>query len=241
MTEIIDLHSHVLPGLDDGAENMEESIRMLRLAWGQGIKGVVATPHYSNDFTNICVNKIRALCTEVQEKICVELKAEFHVWPGQEIMYSEDAVRLLDEGKLLTIADSGYVLVEFLPETVYSYIFRAVKELILAGYHPIIAHAERYQALRDQEKLQEIRAQGAYIQLNFRSAGGRWYNETTKWCRKVLREGSVDFLGTDMHNIKERGPETGRAVAWMSKSLDCDYTEAVLKGNALKILGDKYK
>ncbi len=239
MTAIIDMHSHILPGLDDGASDIQESIMMLRQAHRQGITEVVATPHHSGQYQNICPDRIRTMCRRLQERAQAELKAEMTIWPGQEIMYSEEALSMLDQGNLLTIADSRYVLVEFMPTAPYSYIFRAVKDMILAGYRPILAHAERYQALRENGRLEELKGQGASIQLNFRSIGGGWYHQTTRWCRKMLRNGIADFLGTDMHNTRGRGPETENAAAWMERELDSRYRESVLMGNARQLLGKK--
>ena len=239
MIGIIDTHSHILPGLDDGASDMKESICLLRQARRQGIRSVIATPHYSGRFPNICPDRIRLLCREVQEQAQAELQTEIRIWPGQEIMYSEEAVSLLDKGDLLTIADTRYVLIEFLPAAPYSYIFRAVKEIALAGYRPILAHAERYQALREVGRLEELKKQGSLIQLNFRPVGGKWYQETPRWCRKVLKDGLADFLGTDMHNTGGRGPETEKAVKWMKKELSSSYTEAVLRKNVQELLRGK--
>ena len=114
-----------------------------------------------------------------------------------------------------------------------------MKELIIAGYRPILAHAERYEALRDEGRLEELKKQGACVQLNFRSIGGKWHHETTRWCRKILRDGLADFLGTDMHNTGGRRPETEKAVRWLDKSLDARYTAGLLRDNALKILKDR--
>ncbi len=239
MTGIIDIHTHILPGVDDGASNIKESLRMARIAYQQGITDVIATPHYSAGFRNVSPDHIRALCREVREKASAEIKREFRVWPGQELLYSEEILEMLEQKKLLTMADSRYVLVEFLPSVPYSYIFRAAKELLFAGYYPIIAHAERYQALRKNARIEELKEQGVYIQINFRPVGGKWYNETTRWCRKQFREGKVDFVGTDMHNISSRRPETSEALAWMKRSLDGTYLRDVLRGNVQKLLSDK--
>lgn len=236
MTGIIDIHSHILPGLDDGAADMQESIRMLRQAGQQGVRGVAATPHYSGRFPNICPDRIRTLCREVQDQARAELKNEIHIWPGQEIMYSENALSLLEKRELLTIADTRYVLVEFLPAAPYSYIFNAVRELTFAGYRPILAHAERYQALREDGRLEELKKHGSRIQLNFRPVGGKWYQETPRWCRKILKDGLADFLGTDMHNTGGRRAETEKAVKWMKKELSNSYIEAVLRKNAQELL-----
>ena len=239
MTGMIDIHSHVLPGVDDGASNMRESIQMLRFARRQGITQVVATPHYSHSFRNTSPDEIRKLCREVQEAAQRELKTEIHIWPGQEIMYDGDVLNLLEKGSILTIADSRYVLTEFLPSAPYSYIYRAVRELLLEGYIPIVAHAERYMYLREKGRLDEIRDQGACIQINFRRIGGKWYDSTTRWCREMLRGRKIDFLGTDMHNMTERRPETREALEWMRKHLGRNYLSKILCRNQQKVLEDK--
>lgn len=236
MTGMIDIHSHILPGLDDGAGDMNESIRMLRLARRQGITQVVATPHYSHNFPNTSPDQIRSLCREVQEAARSRLKAEILIWPGQEIMYDGDVLDLLERGSILTLADSRYVLTEFLPTAPYSYIQGAVRELSLAGYKPILAHAERYLYLREKDRVDEIRKQGAYIQVNIRRVGGKWYDGTTRWCRKMLRRRKIDFLGTDMHNISDRRPETGVALEWIQRHLGSNYLCKILYRNPEKVL-----
>lgn len=239
MTGIIDIHSHILPGLDDGSSDMRESIHMLRLAAKQGITQVVATPHYSHGFRNIRPDEIRKLCRDVRETALRELKTDILIWPGQEIMYDGDVLNLLAKGSILTIADSRYVLTEFLPSAPYSYIYRAVRELLLEGYIPIIAHAERYMYLREKGRVDEIRGQGACIQVNFRRVGGKWYDSTTRWCREMLHSRKIDFLGTDMHNMKERRPETGAALEWMRKHLGRNYLSKILYRNQQRVLEDK--
>lgn len=239
MTGMIDIHSHILPGLDDGSADMDESIKMLRLARRQGITQVVATPHYSHSFQNTSPDQIRSLCREVQEAAQRQMKTEIFIWPGQEIMYGGDVLNLLERGRILTIADSRYVLTEFLPSAPYSYIYSAVRELSLEGYIPILAHAERYTYLREKGRVDEIKSQGACIQINFRRVGGKWYDSTTRWCREMLRRRKVDFLGTDMHNIRERRPETGAALEWMEKHLGKGYLSRILYRNQQKVLADE--
>ena len=139
-------------------------------------------------------------------------------------------------GEILTLADSRYVLAEFYQGIGYSGIFRAVQRFTQSGYSPIIAHAERYEALKDIGRLEELRKQGAYIQLNFRAIGGKWHDFTTRWCRKALKEGFVHFVGTDMHNMRTRKPETESAVVWMEKHLEPDYVKKLFLKNPEKIL-----
>lgn len=239
MTGIIDIHSHILPGLDDGAADMAESMRMLRLARRQGITQIIATPHYSAQFRNTCPEKIRELCLMVQEYARQEMHTEFSIRPGQEILYAGNTVSLLDGKDILTISDSRYVLVEFLPGAPYSEILRAVRDLILSGYVPILAHSERYMCLREKGRIDDLKGQGAYIQINFRRIGGKWYDGTTRWCRKMLQSEKADFLGTDMHNSRERRPETGPALEWMKGHLRKGYMVRIMSENQKKVLADE--
>lgn len=163
----------------------------------------------------------------------------FPVFPGQEILYSSDTRRLLDEGKLLTLADTRYVLVEFMPEVPYSTLFAAVRELRMAGYVPILAHVERYHVLREDGRIEELIHDGAKIQINYSSVGGSWYSKTTRWCRKQLEEQNVHFLSTDMHDPLYRSPDTEAAEKWMQKHLEPEYIRMLVHGSAREILEEK--
>lgn len=239
MTGMIDIHSHILPETDDGSSGMAESMEMLQMAYRQGIRQVIATPHYSRKFCNIPPEQIRKLCMKVQETACREYDMDLKIHPGQEIMYTNDVIDLLESEKILTLADSRYVLTEFFPSAAYSDIYRAVRDLSMNGYYPVLAHAERYMCLREGNRIDEIREQGAYIQLNYRPVGGKWYDSTTKWCRKVLREEKADFMGTDMHNAGNRSPSVEPALSWMNKRLPRIYIWKILCENPEKVTAGK--
>lgn len=235
MAKIIDTHSHILPGIDDGAGSWKEALCMLKTAQAQGIRRVIATPHWGGPFGYTDPVQIRELCFTLQEK-ARRHNISVKIYQGQEVMYTEEAADRIANGEILTLADSRYVLAEFYQGIGYSGIFRAVQRFTQSGYSPIIAHAERYEALKDIERLEELRKQGAYIQLNFRAIGGKWHDFTTRWCRKALKEGFVHFVGTDMHNMRTRKPETESAVVWMEKHLEPDYVKKLFLKNPEKIL-----
>ena len=236
MTDILDIHSHILPEMDDGAASVKEAIYMLKEAAEQGIAAMIATPHFSGRYQNKCPERIRELCREIEEQTEKELGYRMQILPGQEIFYTGDMFSLLDRGELLTMADSRYVLVECLPGTSYADIFRMVRKIVMEQYYPILAHIERYKELRDINKIEELEEQGAYIQMNYHSVGGRWYSEQTRWCRKLLKEEKVHFMGTDMHNMKNRKPDIRAALSWMQSPLANTYIRKILKKNAEKIL-----
>lgn len=245
---MIDIHAHILPGVDDGASCMKESVKMLMMANEQGITDVFATVHYSPKYPNTEPEALRKLCEKVQkqvnraktgEKASQKKRKKIRIWTGQEIFYSDQVPELLDEGKLMTLADSDYVLIEFSPAVSYSEISRAVGDLRMFGFDPILAHAERYQCLRTGNRIADLINQGAYIQLNYRSIGGKWHDSTTRWCRKMLKNQFVHVLGTDMHNIRSRAPETEEAVRWMRLHLERRYVKRLLHENARRIVKNK--
>ena len=232
---IFDIHSHILPGFDDGASSQKQALLMLKEARRQGIRSIIATPHYSVFYKNAEPDRIRKKCREI-ETLAAAHKIDVRVYPGQEIMYSERIPDMLSEGKLLTLADSRYVLIEFHPGASRSLINQAVREVIRRGFLPVLAHAERYTALHDPDKFEAMTEQGIYVQMNFRPAGGKWYDETTRRCRKLLKRGCIHFLGTDMHNVTSRKPETEKALEWMRRHLDSGYIRRLIRENAEKIL-----
>ena len=179
------------------------------------------------------------MCRTLELKARQEVDPRFRVYPGQEIFNSEEILERLGQKKVSTMAGSSYVLIEFHPSVPYSEIFRTVQNLLLHQYRPILAHAERYTVLRGNDKMEELIELGAYIQLNYRSVGGKWYDEKTRWCRKMLKEGKVHFLGTEKHNTKTRCPDTLRAHIWMPKQHEPSYIKEISYGNPIKIIKDE--
>lgn len=207
----IDMHCHILPGIDDGSANPKETLAMLRMALNQDFVGMIVTPHGSVRNASVeRVQEIRTLCKKFRIQAYQRLGVRLPVFPGQEIMYSVDTRQLLKEGKLLTLADSRYVLLEFLPGTAYSKIFSAVRQMQMAGYVPILAHVERYHVLREEGRLEELADTGARIQMNYSSIDGGWNNNTAQWCkRQELKELCVGvhkaeiMLGNETKEVTE--------------------------------------
>ena len=232
-----EIHSHILPGMDDGSANLEESLEMLRMAASQGFRNFIATPHYSPLYRNLCPDRIREQCAWLEGKAKASVQEEIRIYPGQELFYEDGLEEKLDEGKLLTLADSSYVLIEFAPRTPYPEMYRALQRLRLAGYYPVLAHAERYGAVLERgESLEELTEAGVLIQINYASLEKSWTDRNLRWCRKQLKDGRVHFLGTDMHNMSSRPPQTEKACAWMERRLEKEKLEVLCYGNAEKLL-----
>lgn len=236
--KITDVHAHILPRLDDGASCIEESVKMLRLAESQGITEIIATPHYSHYFKNY-VEDVQIACESLKQFVKNRTNFQIQIYPGQEIMYSEDVPDLMRQGKLMTLAGSRYFLMEFQPFESYSKILRAVRTVIMLGHGIILAHVERYECLRDREKIEELLQEGARLQMNYRPVGNKWYDDTARWCRKMLKEEKIHFLGTDMHNIQDRSPRLQPAYGWMEKHLSKEYRNKICFENAEKIINNQ--
>lgn len=232
----IDIHCHIIPGVDDGASSIQESVQMLKMAYKQGIRYVIATPHYSGYFSKTNPQQIKALCERLQQKVREQIDPRFRVYSGQEILYTEDSLEQLRKGEVLTLAGSSYVLIEYMCQTPYSFIYKSVRDLTEAQYKPILAHVERYAVLRQGDRIEELLDAGAAMQMNYRRIGGNWYDDTTRWCRKMLKAGNIQFLGTDMHNLKDRKPQTEEAEAWICKHLENTYQKELFFLNAKKII-----
>lgn len=231
-----DMHCHILPCIDDGARNEEESLTLLRMAFEQGITRVIATPHASDAFPESLPDVIKRKCGLLEETARQEIHPDIRIYAGQEILYTEGVPEKLDRGELLTLAGSSYILIEFHPSTPYQTLYRAVRELVMTPYNPVLAHFERYEALREEGRVEELIRAGAYMQMNYQPIAGRWYDSSARWCRRMLKAGNVHLLGTDMHRAETRPPRTDGAMDWITSHLNKEEIENICCNNAESII-----
>lgn len=230
-TKIIDVHAHILPGVDDGARNKNESIKMLMMAAAQGVTGVIATPHYSR-------RRILQGLPEMTEQLQQEIQKfypEFRIYPGQETFYHDELADRLRAGEAHTMAGSRYVLVEFDPMVSYRLPFQGIRKLLMNGYYPILAHMERYACLR-MEGPDELLSIGCKMQMNYESLQGHWYDREVRWCRRQVAEGVIHLLGTDMHRTDYRPPELAEARKWLEHHISPEHLERICYQNPLRII-----
>ena len=232
---IIDIHAHILPGLDDGSSNWEETETLLEMAWEQGIRHIIATPHFSK-------RTDRSEQEGLWDKMASIRKREKHGMSfslGQEILYFEELPDYLEKGWALSLAGSRYVLVEFSPAAAFSSMLRAVRQLAGSGYLPVLAHVERYLCLHEKEHLEELIEGGAYAQMNYRSLEGSVVSSRTRWCRRQVLAGNIHFLGTDTHHADYRTPRIEKAAAWLVRHAGKERAEQLVCGNPGHILADR--
>lgn len=236
MSGFCDIHTHILPGIDDGARDWDMCLEMIDRAWDGGIRRIIATPHYlpwQKKKTNPL--QIVRLCVEVQRRVRAELGYEIKIYPGQEIYYHVDMIEEIRRGEILTMAGTRHILVEFPIDISTQQLKQAVRHICESRYIPILAHIERYECLRINETLEEAAELGALFQINIKSLQGGMLNQTTRWCKHQLQERKIDFLASDMHNLSSRPPTSYEMLDWVGKKLDREYQRDILLRNALRM------
>lgn len=234
---IVDIHCHILPGVDDGAKSMEQAKTMLDISYDQGIRTIIATPHHMPEGRNASPEVIEEKVNLLQEYADAN-HYDMDIYVGNEIYYQEEAADMLDAGEICTLAATDYVLIEFSPMDHYTYIRNSLNHLQNMGYHPIIAHAERYMSLIKPpfEQLRELKEMGVLIQVNAGSITGFFGKHSKTVAEKFLKAELVDFIGTDAHSDGGRAPRIKDCVEILKKKCSAAYVEKLLYGNAEELI-----
>lgn len=238
---MIDLHSHIIPGVDDGAQDLEMALVMLYLAGEQGVTQIFATPHsdafcFSGENVRVGYQQL----VRAAAQYCPEMK----LYPGCEVYcekdFMEQVVERLDSGLYPTMNGTKYVLMEFSQWVAPENTLPCVEALVKAGYGPIIAHMERYCYLRENmELVDRFRDMGALIQINAYSLFDEMDDAIKAWARRLVRERKADFLGTDAHRTYHRPPSAKRGLSWLYENTEREYADGLARGNAQRILLDR--
>ena len=236
----IDIHSHILPGVDDGAVDMDMSMAMVDMAYNQGVRLMIATPHYYPGHMRYPKEHLE----EVYKKTISVIKekySDFTLLPGNEIYYRDEVVEKLRNKRIFTLADTRYVLLEFSTMAEYDYIAKAVRTVLEAGYYPILAHIERYACLwKNEKKVKELIRMGAYMQINAENFQGGIFSAERRYCTKLVQAGLIHFLGSDCHNISSRSPNYKQAADYLEGKLEPELFNDIFVKNPEKLLDNKY-
>ncbi len=232
----IDIHCHCLPGVDDGANDMETCIAMLSQAYEDGIRHIIVTPHFHYRRGNVKKDHILEVLEEVKQTV-KPLFPDLELYAGNELYYSSHLVEVLEKDEVNTMADSKYVLIEFSPETDYVTIRNAMLQLQTFGYWPILAHVERYFCLIKKPDLAiELAHMGVYLQVNAGSIVGKYGWNIKRCLKKLFLGGYVSFVATDAHDTKHRTQELSACAAVLEKKWGTGMVEQWLWNNPQAIL-----
>ncbi len=237
---LIDIHSHILPDLDDGSLSAVETRAMLKEAYKDGINCIIATPHF-----NVVRGQIasRALSLTRYNQVLEYLREfpDMEIFLGQEICYSNEAMKQLEEGIVSTMANTQYILLEYGPKVTKDRIFISLQDALGHGYIPIIAHPERYYCVADDTvKLEECIDGGAYIQLNADTVTGQYGKDLQRWALDEIDAGHVQFIASDAHGSVERKPLLSSAYKLVEKNFGASVAKKIFIDNPEMLLQNNY-
>lgn len=238
---MIDLHSHILPALDDGSPNMAASIDMAANYVANGFHHVVATPHVLPE--NIGAQWASSLKRRVA-KVNKALRAAsipLTVSPGMEIAIAPELPEFLEAGLLLPLADSRYVLIETPFERLPTYWEQILFEVAARGYRVLLAHPERcIQLSRNYRLIDRLIDMQIHLQVNWGSFTGFYGRPALKTARHLAREGYIHCLATDSHDHRNRSANVvRRATAEINAQIGAANLELLSNGNPGRIIADR--
>lgn len=229
----IDLHAHVLPGTDDGAETLEESLSMLRMASAHGTKTLAVTPHGAG------LTRVRYLEKfENLQSVVSQANIPITLVPGMELMADGSFFDRLKSGDVLPIGDGGFILMEFDPLDPPEWCMKAIQAVKSFGYKPLIAHPERYVILQNEPWRAELWAElGAAMQITRSGIFGVFGHKAAETARSLLARGVVSCVASDGHGTSHRRPILDDVNAWLTERFGAARAAEWLCEAPQKILG----
>ncbi|MCR5507833.1 MAG: hypothetical protein K6F34_04010 [Lachnospiraceae bacterium] len=235
----LDMHCHILPGVDDGSRDMNMSLAMLDHAYSEGIRAIILTPHYHGGYVETAAEVIDEVFEELKSHLN-EIHPDLKLFIGNEIYYYPSVPEWIEEGRVHTLAESNYVLLEFSNGVKKRELAEAVHNMLNSGYYPILAHVERYDCLvREPSFVGELTDNGAYIQVNSATITGEGGFTIRRFIKKLLKEEWIHFIGTDAHSMGSRKPDMAECARIICKKCDKDYAARLLFANAVNIINNR--
>ena len=238
MEGFVDIHCHILPGVDAGAQNLEQALALIDMAWKDGTTALVLTPHHRRPY-NSTPEQLRAAFDVLREHVA-GLYPELELHLGSEAAWERGLPEELSRREVLSLGGTGYVLLEFRSSASRARIINGTLEILNTGFLPIIAHAElcdscyKYPTLID-----ELIGYGARIQLDADSIMGRHGHRTKRFCHRILKQGKVHFIASDGHDSAERPPLLGACFRRVAKKYGQDRAAELFWANARAVLADE--
>jgi len=212
---MVDIHTHILPNIDDGAETLEEAVAMAELAADSGINHIVTSSH--GNYNNYSLEEYNESFKKLQE-ILKEKKIPVKLYPGMEIFLDEFAIPLIKQNRLLSLNKTNYILVEFPFEESVKNVCSRIATLQSWQYRIILAHPERYIFVqKDLELVFYLEEQGCLLQVNQGSLLGDFGEKCRRLAVRMLNDGIVGVIATDAHDTKYRSPSIHRLLDYLYK------------------------
>lgn len=210
---MIDIHSHIISGIDDGSKNTEMTIKMLEMAEESGTTDIVATPHFMRGRFEVTYKEV---IDEVEnlKKLTKENSININIYSGQEVYYSRNILEYYNQGMIGTINNTRYMLIEFpMLEFNIEEAINTLYELQIRGIVPIIAHPERYkQFIKNPSQINLLIKEGMLFQVNAGSINGDFGRDVKKTAIKYLNNNIYSFIGSDAHRDKGRNTDIKNVI-----------------------------
>jgi protein-tyrosine phosphatase len=241
MASLIDLHNHILPGVDDGAVSLEESVEIARQFVSEGVTRIAATPHLDPERHNgASAPVVHSKVVDVRLALASE-GVELEVGPGNELYLTPDSPEIVRRGEVSKLGDGNYLLVEVSLASASRPLFldEIAFQLELAGCSVILAHPERYAFVqRDVAALDELRDRGVAMQVTAPALLGEYGENVRRTAEKLLRRGTYTLGASDRHH-----PTPGRSLAAMHERIaelvDVETADLLLCENPARVLADR--
>lgn len=232
---MIDIHCHILPGLDDGARDMEEAVEMGRLAYADGIRTLVATPHCRNGLYQNNELTILPVLGSLKQRL-IQNGIGLNLISGADIHIQPQTVSFLRQNPRLLLG-GRYFLIEFPAQSIPPYTRDFIFQALLAGFVPIITHPERNTMIQQHwEDLEEWVRAGALVQVTAQSLTGGFGSPVKELALNMVRKGLVQVVATDAHSLRRRPPILSKALEVLSRILGPDEGLTLVRDNPEKIL-----
>ena len=238
---MVDLHCHILPGLDDGARTEEDTLEMARIAVRGGTKEIVCTPHCSTDDPYL-PDRLRDILSDTDRMNSMLSREDVPLLlhSGMELLCVTSPEPLLDQGEFLTLAGSRYLLIEFPFDIRSGAISDAAETVRAAGLVPVIAHPERYYCVQWMPELVASWAdRGWVIQLNRGSLTGGFGAEVREAAEWVMRRELAHLVASDAHSADYRTPDLSEGYRWVAVNYSSRYASLLFQENPQRVLDDR--
>ena len=234
---MIDIHTHILPNIDDGSQNISDTVAMIKEAQNAGFTEIITTSHYIENEYNVPKSSRTEIINAVQ-KLLINENIKITLYNGAEAYITNNLASLVQDGIVPTLAESRYVLFELpLSGPKVIYINQVIEDLITSGYYPIIAHPERYEMVQQEPNMAiEWVKKGVLLQSNYASIIERYGHKAKQTLLKLLDANAIHFLGTDTHRPETIYAQMNEVINEYDKKIGSDKVEELTLLNPKKIL-----
>jgi protein-tyrosine phosphatase len=244
----VDLHCHLLPGIDDGSSSIVETVEMLRVAHRRGTRTIVATPHtfqpmfaaFSSMELIGAYSRMKEELNELSRQEQYSFLQEMDVHLGAENFATSEFYEALEKRKVLTLNGSRYLLVEFSSFMPFPLIEAAVDQILEHELTPVLAHVERYEfSYQLPESLDDLKRRGCVIQINAEAFDRRRNSEVMEFALSVAGRGALGVIASDGHDVRGRPPVVQGAFEILRREFPEEAVETWMSANPSRILANQ--